>query len=193
MLKSAAFLIYRFLILVPSIITGPPDSILQLFSEQLPTVASGPHYTPCLLAMIDTNFLTPPVAKVPLINCYEAILLSLYGLPILIFCDLSHHNRFSTLTVQVSLFPVHLAQHSNSFSILTCLHSFDIKLYRHTNMKKKLFRDKAVISKSWRNEYIFLKPQFLYSFCLVLLERRSQNNLFCTLLYSIISPCYQDR
>lgn len=29
--------------------------------------------------------------------------------------------------------------------------------------------------------------------CLILPERRQEKNLFCTLLYSIISICYQDR
>lgn len=56
-------------------------------------------------------------------------------------------------------------------------------------MKKKLFRVKTVISLSCRNECIFLRSQFFYSH----FSGFTGKNLFCTLLYSIISTGYQHR
>lgn len=114
------------------------------------------------------------MAKIPLINSYEAILLSLYSLPswFSLICPITTDGMDSALVrIQVSVFLPYFGMLSNFFSILICLHSFAIKWYRHPNMKKKLFRVKTVISLSCRNECIFLRSQFFYSLFLVLLER----------------------
>ena len=59
-------------------------------------------------------------------------------------------------------------------------------------MKRKLFRVKTAIF-VWQKWVYFPKVSILSFFrCLILLERRPEKNLFCTLLYSIISTCYQE-
>ena len=60
------------------------------------------------------------------------------------------------------------------------------------NMKRKLFRVKTAIF-VWQ-KWVYFPKVSIFSFfhCLILLERRQEKNLFCTLLYSIISTYYQE-
>lgn len=153
---------------LPIAIIGPPwfhiPTFLRAASYSSPV---GPTRLLAFLPWSPLIVSSPsPVAIVLLTNFYEALLLSLHGFPILIFLDRAQHTRwcwFSIVRVQVSAFALYLDQHFNSSSILICLHYLTTKLYRNTNMNKKLCRVKTVIYLSCRNEPIFLKSQFLSS------------------------------
>lgn len=114
----------------------------------------------CLsLAMISTNCPTP-AATFLLVNSYEALFFSLGHLLISLFLELARHTsrclvNWAFVPVHISSFPLPIGWHSNS-SISGCLHSFATKLYRHINMKRKLFRIKTALSLLCRNEYFSL-------------------------------------
>lgn len=172
-----------------------PDSIFQPFSEQ-PLIVH--QWAPLdFLPWSSTNCL------ISFPSSYSSAYKLLWGyslkpawFPILIFLDLAQHTRwcwFNIVRVQVSAFALYLDQHFNSPRILICLHYLTTKIYRNTNMNKKLCRVKTVIYFSCRNKSIFLKSQFLSSLLSSFIWEEATEGFilhFCVFYYLYLLPRY---